>query len=220
MKKVIVAGSSGMVGQLILQLCLNEKSIGEVISLVRKPLPLSHAKLREIVVEDFLHYTPHEEQFKGVDAVYYCVGVYTGAVPRDLFRMITVDYPMALAQAIKKHSPKSAFVLLSGQGADRQEKSRMMFAKDKGEVENKLEALLGPLFFTCRPGYIYPVQKRKEPNFSYVLSRKLYPVLKLLGKKLSITSEELVLAMFLIGLKKPQKTLFENDELREYLTVV
>ena len=78
--------------------------------------------------------------------VYYCVGVYTGAVPRDLFRMITVDYPMALAQTIKKQAPKSAFVLLSGQGADRQEKSRMMFAKDKGEVENKLEALLGPLF--------------------------------------------------------------------------
>ena len=211
MKKVIVAGSSGMVGQLILQLCLNEKSI-EVISLVRQPLNLSHVKLREIVVD--------EEQFKGVDVVYYCVGVYTGAVPRDLFRMVTVDYPMALAQTIKKHAPKSAFVLLSGQGADRQEKSRMMFAKDKGEVENKLEALLGPLFFACRPGYIYPVQKRKEPNFSYVLSRKLYPVLKLLGKKLSITSEELALAMFLIGLKKPQKTLFENDELREYLTVV
>ena len=95
-----------------------------MISLVRQPLNLSHVKLREIVAEDFLHYTPHEEQFKGVDVVYYCVGVYTGAVPRDLFRMITVDYPMALAQTIKKHAPKSAFVLLSGQGADRQEKSR------------------------------------------------------------------------------------------------
>ena len=45
MKKVILAGSSGMVGQLILQLCLNEKSIGEVISLVRQPLNLSHVKL-------------------------------------------------------------------------------------------------------------------------------------------------------------------------------
>ena len=101
-----------MVGQLILQLCLNERSISEVISLVRQPLNLSHVKLREIVVEDFLHYTPHEEQFKGVDVVYYCVGVYTGAVPRDLFRMITVDYPMALAQTIKKHAPKKCICLV------------------------------------------------------------------------------------------------------------
>ena len=69
---------------------------------------------------------------------------------------------MALALTIKKHAPKSAFVLLSGQGADRQEKSRMMFAKDKGEVENRLEALLGPLFFYCRPGYIYLFKNGKS----------------------------------------------------------
>ena len=217
MKKVIVAGSSGMIGQLILNRCLNDAAVGGVISLVRRPMEIEHPKLREIVLDDFLDYTSQHAHFTSVDAVYYCVGVYTGAVDRERFRQITIDYPMALARAVQLVSPKSSFVLLSGQGADRKEKSRLMFALDKGIVENQLLSLWGNQFYACRPGYIYPVQKRKEPNFSYSLSRKLYPILKHLGKKFSITSEELAQAMFYIGLKQPEKTLFENDDLLHFL---
>ena len=220
MKKVIVAGSSGMIGQLILNRCLNDAAVGEVISLVRRPMEIEHPKLHEIVLDDFLDYTSQHAHFTSVDAVYYCVGVYTGAVDRERFRQITIDYPMALARAVQLVSPKSSFVLLSGQGADRKEKSRLMFALDKGIVENRLLSLWGNQFYACRPGYIYPVQKRKEPNFSYSLSRKLYPVLKYLGKKFSITSEELAQAMFYIGLKQPEKTLFENDDLLRFLEEV
>ena len=220
MKKVIVAGSSGMIGQIILSHCLNDDRIVEVVSLVRQPMNLTHPKLNEIVLTDFLDYSSKRDVFTKVDAVYYCVGVYTGAVDRVSFRQITIDFPMALAHAVQKASPKSTFVLLSGQGADRKEKSRLMFALDKGIVENKLVAIWGNQFYACRPGYIYPVVKRKEPNFSYTLSRSLYPFLKLLGKKFSITSEELGQAMFHIGLNQPEKTLFENDDMLHYLEVV
>jgi len=61
------------------------------------------------------------------------------------------------------------------------------------------------------------VTPRKETSFAYVLSRKRYPILKLLGKKRSITSEELALAMFRVGLEQPKQRLFENDHLRDYL---
>ena len=209
-----------MIGQLILNRCLNDDAVGEVISLVRRSMNVNHPKLNELVIDDFLDYTSHQQHFPSVDAVYYCVGVYTGAVDRDRFRQITIDYPMALAKQVQLASPESSFVLLSGQGADRKEKSRLMFALDKGIVENQLVALWGSQFYACRPGYIYPVQKRKEPNFSYSLSRKLYPILKHLGKKFSITSEELAQAMFYIGLKQPEKTLFENDDLLRYLEEV
>lgn len=158
--------------------------------------------------------------FDQIDVVYYCVGVYTGTVNRDLFRLVTIDYPFALSTVVQKKSPDHRFVLLSGQGADRKEKSKMMFALDKGIIENKLAALLGPSFYSCRPSYIFPVTPRKEPSFAYVLSRKLYPVLKLLGKKMSIASEELAIAMFRIGLDQPQQLLFENDHLRDYLESV
>ena len=209
-----------MIGQLILNRCLNDEAIGEVISLVRRSMNVNHPKLNELVIDDFLDYTSQQQHFTFVDVVYYCVGVYTGAVDRDRFRLVTIDYPMALAKQVQLASPESSFVLLSGQGADRKEKSRFMFALDKGIVENQLAVLWGSQFYACRPGYIYPVQKRKEPNFSYLLSRKLYPILKHLGKKFSITSEELAQAMFYIGLKQPEKTLFENDDLLRYLEEV
>ena len=206
-----------MIGQLILQYALAAPSIKEVVSLVRTPSNLEHPKLKEVVVKDFLDYHSQQALFDQVDVVYYCVGVYTGTVDRDLFRLVTIDYPFALATAVKQQSPDCRFVLLSGQGADRKEKSKMMFALDKGIIENKLATLLGKAFYSCRPGYIYPVTPRKEPSFAYVLSRKLYPILKLLGKKMSITSEELALAMFHIGLEQPEQLIFENDHLRDYL---
>jgi len=209
-----------MIGQLILNNALKAQNIKEVVSLVRTPSSIQHPKLKEFVIEDFLDYHSQQALFNQVEVVYYCVGVYTGTVDRDLFRRVTIDYPYALAAAVKQKSPQCRFVLLSGQGADRTEKSSMMFALDKGIVENKLDQLYGKQFYSCRPGYIYPVTPRKEPNFTYVLSRKLYPLLKRMGKKMSITSEELALAMFRIGLEQPQQNTFENEHLRDYLETV
>jgi hypothetical protein len=92
-----------------------------------------------------------------------------------------------------------------------------MFAKDKGIAENQLFEIYGNHFHSLRPGYIYPVIKRKEPNISYTFFRLLYPIIKLLGKKYSITSLELAKAMYVIGMKKQEQTVFENDELRGML---
>ena len=37
---------------------------------------------------------------------------------------------------------------------------------------------------------------------------------------MSITSEELALAMFRIGIEQPEQLFFENDHLRDYLEIV
>ena len=68
---------------------------------------LTHPKLNEIVLSDFLDYSSKRDVFTKVDAVYYCVGVYTGAVDRVSFRQITIDFPMALAHAVQKHLLKA-----------------------------------------------------------------------------------------------------------------
>lgn len=212
-KKVIIAGASGMVGGVLLDICLQSEQIGEVVSLVRKPTGVAHAKLKEIVVTDFLHYDDFLPAFAGADIIYYCVGVYTGAVPRDEFRKITVDYPVALAKAVYTQSPGARFCLLSGQGADRSEKSKIMFAKDKGAAENQLSAIGFKSFVAFRPGYIYPVTKRREPNFTYRLMRVMYPGVRLLGRKFSITSVELAKAMFITGIQGSDKDVMENADI-------
>jgi len=213
-RNILIAGASGMVGSHLLEICVQSKEIETIFILSRKPSINLHKKVKEIIVNDFLNYDKIIPIIKGIDLVFFCVGVYTGAVDRDTFRTITIDYPVELAKAVYTHSPASKFILLSGAGADRTERSKVMFAKDKGIAENKLFEIYGNHFHSARPAYIYPVIKRKEPNFSYAFFRLMYPIIILLGKKISITSLELAKAMFVIGMNKQEQTVFENDELR------
>jgi NAD dependent epimerase/dehydratase family enzyme len=56
--KVIIAGSTGMVGNLILDICLHSDKIREVVSFVRKPSGKSrNQKLKEVVISDFENYS-------------------------------------------------------------------------------------------------------------------------------------------------------------------
>lgn len=219
-KNILIAGASGMVGSHLLDICIQSEEIETIFILSRKPSSNLHKKAKEIIVNDFLNYDKALLMLEKIDVVFFCVGVYTGAVDRDTFRMVTIHYPVTLAKAIHKKFPNSKFILLSGAGADRTEKSKVMFAKDKGIAENKLFEIYGNHFHAVRPGYIYPVVKRKEPNFGYAIFRMFYPIIKLMGKKYSITSFELANAMFAIGTNKQEQTIFENEDLRKMVAEI
>lgn len=212
-KKVLITGATGMVGGLVLDLCLKSQEVSGVTSLLRRSPGIEHDKLKEVIIDDFLILDENASYFQSVDIVYYCLGVYTGAVNRDQFRKITVDYPETLAKVLYKKNPDISFCLLSGAGADRSEGSRFMFAKDKGAIENRLSIMGFKSFHSFRPGYIYPVTPRKEPNFSYKLSRFLYPLLKLLGASFSIKSTELAAAMFNVGINGCDLEILENKDI-------
>ncbi|MDG1262415.1 MAG: NAD(P)H-binding protein [Flavobacteriales bacterium] len=214
--KAIIAGGTGMVGELVLENCLNSSKITEVVSLVRKPTGQSHDKLKEVVVDDFTEYRNHQEVLQGADMAFFCIGVYTGQVPDDKFKEITVDYAVKFGEAIKASSTNANFCLLSGAGADRTEKSRTAFARYKGMSENQLDDL-GLNFTSFRPGYIYPVTPRDEPNWMYKISRFIYPAFRLLGKGASITSVELADAMFKVGVEGTAQTILENKEIHTVL---
>lgn len=215
MKKIIITGASGMVGGIIVREALNSSEIEKVTSIVRKPSGQKHAKLEEVVHGDFNDYTKKNSHFKDQDAAYFCIGVYTGAVEDDKFKMITVDFAKSFGDAIKQNSPQAILCFLSGQGADLKEKSRMSFARYKGMAENYLMSLnLGGLHI-FRPAYIYPVEKREEPNLAYRTYRKLYPVLKNIMPSSVITSEQLAKSIFRAGLNGAEKTILENEDIKK-----
>ena len=213
MKNVLVTGATGMMGSLVLEHCLKSQEVSRVISLVRRSSGVSHQKLHEVVIKDFSNLGEDAEYWESVDVVYYCLGVYTGAINRELFRQITVDYPETLAKVLQRKSPDLVFCLLSGAGADRTEKSRMMFARDKGIIENKLAKMGFKSFFAFRPGYIYPVTPRNEPNIAYRVIRFFYPVIRLLGKNTSIKSTDLAASMFAVGLHGSDQEILENKDI-------
>lgn len=214
--KVLIAGASGMVGSLVLQNCLESNKITQVISLVRKESSNDHEKLSEVVVNDFANYSGMEEVFKNVDIAFFTIGVYTGQVPDDQFKIITVDYAVEFAKAVKNQNSDATYCLLSGAGADQTEQSKTSFARYKGMAENQIKAL-DLQFYSFRPAYIYPVQSRNEPNVMYSISRFLYPLIKLFGNNASIKSTELAHAMFVAGVSGAKQSILEN---RDILAVI
>lgn len=215
-KRVMIAGASGMIGQLVLDQCLLSPGVSKVISLVRKKSLISHSKLVEIEVADFKDYTPCSDAFEGINAAFFCIGTYSGQVAKPLFKEITVDFALRFAEILKSESPNTSLCLLSGAGADRTEKSRATFARFKGMVENAISQL-GLEFYAFRPGYIYPVRPRKEPSVMYQILRWLYPLLNRLSPASNITSQQLALAMVNVGLNGAKTEILENKQILDYV---
>jgi saccharopine dehydrogenase-like NADP-dependent oxidoreductase len=55
MKNVILLGSTGMIGNLILQKCLQRQDVAKITSITRSKINGKHSKLSEIIHPDFLN---------------------------------------------------------------------------------------------------------------------------------------------------------------------
>lgn len=217
MKNVLIAGSNGMIGKLILEKCFSDDRIGKITTIVRRKSGISHPKLVEVIHDDFLDFSKIQEHFVNQDICFYCIGVYTGQVSPAEFAKITIDFTKVFGQFLFENSNNVTFCFLSGQGADRSEKSSVMFAKDKGIAENILLKTHFKQLYIFRPGYIYPVNKRIEPNLMYKTLRLLYkPFLNVFFSKMSCTSEMLSTAMFDVAINDNKKNTFENIDIRNY----
>jgi uncharacterized protein YbjT (DUF2867 family) len=193
--RIVIVGATGMVGGYALRYALEHPAISRVTAIGRRKLGISHPKLDEVVHTDFADCSALAEPLSGQDAAVYCIGAYTGAVPDAVLRKITVDYTIEFARVLHGSSPDAAFSFLSGSGADPTGRSRMPFARYKGEAEKALLAAGFPRVYIFRPAYIYPVEPRKEPNFSYRLLRGIYPVFQLLFPNQVIRADDLAHAM-------------------------
>jgi uncharacterized protein YbjT (DUF2867 family) len=200
-KKIVVVGATGLIGGLALRYVLEDPDVGSVTSVGRRPLGIQDPKLREVVHSDFSDCSPIREELAGHDVALFCLGVYTGAVPDDELRKITVDYAVAFAEALLEGSPHAAFCLLSGEGADQAEKSRMAFANYKGAAEKALVAMGFSRVHLFRPGYIYPVTPREKPIFWDRIMRPLYPLAERIYPNIGVSSEDLAMAMVRAGLE-------------------
>ena len=216
-KRLVIVGATGMVGGYALRYALEHPAIGRVTAIGRRTLGISHPKLQEILHRDFADCTALAEPLSGQDAVVFCLGAYTRTVSDAELRKITVDYTIEFARVLRGSSPEAAFSFLSGSGADQTGRSRMAFARYKGEAEQALRATGFRHVYIFRPAYIYPVEPRKEPNFSYRLLRRIYPAFRVLFPNQVIRADDLARAMVDVALLEPaerQELVFENRDIR------
>ena len=78
----------------------------------------------------------------------------------------------------------------------------MPFARNKGEAEKALLAAGFPHVYLFRPAYIYPVEPRQEPNFSYRLLRVIYPTFRLLFPNQVTRADDLARAMVDVAVRE------------------
>jgi uncharacterized protein YbjT (DUF2867 family) len=216
MKRLVIVGSTGMVGGYALRYALAHPDVQSVMSIGRRKVGISHPKLSEVLRSDFTDCSALTEALTGQDAAIFCLGAYTGVVTDAELRRVTVDYTIEFARVLRIGSPNAAFSFLSGRGADPTGKSRIAFARFKGEAEKALLATGLPRIFIFRPAYIYPVEPRKEPNFSYRLLRWIYPAFRAAFPSLVIRADDLARSMVDItiqGKDGHQSEVFENSDI-------
>jgi uncharacterized protein YbjT (DUF2867 family) len=215
-KRLVIVGASGMVGGYALRYALENANVGSVTIIGRKTLGISHPKLTDVVHRDFADCSSLAETLSGQDAAVFCLGAYTGAVSDAELRTITVDYTVEFARVLHGRRPDAAFSFLSGNGADSTGRSRMPFARYKGEAENVLLAAGFPHVYLFRPAYIYPVEPRKEPNFNYRLLRATYPAFRILFPNQVIRADDLAQAMVDAAVRGTgnRGPIFENRDIR------
>jgi len=220
-KRVVIVGATGMVGGYALRYALEHPAVGRAMAIGRRTLKISHPKLKEVLHRDFADCSALAEPLTGQDAVIFCLifclGAYTGAVPDAQLHKITVNYTIEFARVLHGSSPDAALSFLSGSGADPTGRSRMAFARYKGEAEKALLAAGFPRVYVFRPAYIYPVEPRREPNFSYRLLRRIYPAFRLLFPNQVIRADDLAQAMVDVAVRgtgEREGLVFENRDIQ------
>src|SRR5882724_1189893 len=217
-KRLVIVGATGMVGGY----ALDHPGVGRVTAIGRRKLSISHSKLTEVLHRDFADCSALLETLSGQDAAIFCLGAYTGAVSDAELRKTTVDYTVEFARVLHGSSPGATFSFLSGSGADPTGRSRIAFARYKGQAENALRAMAFPRVYIFRPAYIYPVEPRRGPNFSYRLLRAIYPVVRVLFPNQVIRADDLARTMVDVAVRgsgEGRGPIFENRDIRAMVSV-
>ncbi len=208
--RVLILGSTGMVGSEVLKECLKTHQITDIIVINREQMN-TNKKVKKIVHTNFLNFSNIRKEIINHDICFYCIGVYTGDVSKEKFKEITYDYLTSLAKTIE--SNKTIFCLLSAGGAN--SKSNILFAKWKGKAEDELMKLNFKHIYIFRPAYIYPSDKTKQKkSIFYKMIEILYPLFKKFSS-FSITSNQLAKVMIQISLSNTNNKIFKNKEIRQ-----
>ncbi|MFZ6050390.1 NAD(P)H-binding protein [Halocola ammonii] len=131
--RVLIAGSTGLVGGHLVHFLLEDSRIKEIHSLVRKETGLSHSKLKEhkIVFENLQHEAPNEH----FDAIFCCLGTtIKKAGSQEKFRKVDFDYVKSLAE---NYTSADQFLVVSAMGADKS--SSIFYNRVKGEMEEAVK---------------------------------------------------------------------------------
>jgi uncharacterized protein YbjT (DUF2867 family) len=213
--KVIITGSTGMVGEGVLLESLNHPDVESILLINRRPCGVTHPKLKEIVHNDFFHLSPVESGLSGYNACFFCAGVSSVGMKEPDYTRITYDLTLNFAQTLCRLNPGMTLCYVSGAGTDSSEKGKIMWARVKGKTENDLMKLPFKNVFAFRPAFMKPTKgQRNVPSFyKYILW--LYPILHPVFPRYFGTLKDVGLAMINCIVSGSEKKVLEAKDIAE-----
>lgn len=215
--KAILFGATGMVGQGVLRECLLDPDVTDVLSVGRSPGGVQHAKLREVLHDDFADFSKIESQLAGYDACFFCLGVSSIGMDPERYRHLTYDVTMAAANTLVKLNPGMVFTYVTGMGTDQTGKSRLEWARVKGKTEADLLKLPFKAAYMFRPSGIQPLHGVRSKtgwiNAVYALTAPLLSWMVYAVPTQMTTSEKLGRAMIKVAREGYPKPILESEDI-------
>lgn len=187
--KVIITGSTGMVGKAVLIECLESTAVESILVINRNSLDMKHPKLTEILHADFTNLDPIKDQLKDYDACFYCMGVSALGMKEENYYRITYSTTEVFVKTLHELNSNMVFNYVSGAGTDSSEKGRIMWARVKGKTENMVLKQGFKDAYAFRPGVILPEKGVKSKtgwyNAFYIITKPLFPFLRKMSSVIS-----------------------------------
>jgi hypothetical protein len=211
--RTIITGTTGMVGEGVLHECLQHPDVEGILVINRKPCGVSHPKLKEIIHNDFFNFSSIEDQLKGYNACFFCLGVSSIGLKEDAYYKLTHTLTLHIASTLSKLNPDMTFCYISGAGTDSSEKGRLMWARVKGKTENDLMKLSFKQVFAFRPGFIKPTKGLKNTLKYYRYVSWLFPIGRAVFPYGFCTLQDLGLAMIHIVNNGYERKVIEGKDI-------
>jgi uncharacterized protein YbjT (DUF2867 family) len=210
-KVALLAGSTGLIGNQLLELLLADKYYSKIIALSRKPLAITNPKLENIVVE----VEQLEKHQLKADDVFCCLGTtMKQAGSKAAFRKVDFDYPLQLAKVLKTNSAQQ-FLLVSALGANK--KSGIFYNQIKGEIEEAITSVGFRTLHIFRPSLL--LGPRKDHRSGEEAAKVFYKIFGFLIPKKYQGLESIKVARAMQALAKKEISgvfVHESDTLQMY----
>lgn len=178
--KVILFGSTGMVGQGILYECIDHPEVDSILLVNRRSLQLTNPKVKEVILYDLAQIQVIREDLKGYDACFYAMGISSLGMKEEEYRKLMFDVPVKIAKELYDLNPQMVFCFVTGKGTD--PNSKIMWARVKGAAEIEILSMGFKDAYMFRPGHIQPMRgirsRTKWYNIYYAVLGKFYWLLK------------------------------------------
>ena len=211
--KVIITGSTGMVGEGVLHECLLHPKVKNILVINRRECNVKHPKLKEIIHKDFSDFSSIKNELVGYNAVFLCMGVSSIGMKEDKYKFLTYDLTMSLAKLLAELNSDLILIYVSGAGTDSSEKGRSMWARIKGKTENDLIKMPFKNVYAIRPGGRTSTPGLKNKFTILKLMNPVLPLLRRLLPKMICSLREVGIAMINVAIYGYDKNVIEVTDI-------